>query len=601
MRHILIATLLSVMVGGMFAASDEVAPADIEQLFDDFFREYIELSPETGTTLGLPDILEIPVRNDELDDVSDEGIDKLFKLYKKYRDRLSKFDKTKLTPSQLLNYNVLMWFLNDELQREEYRYHRYIINPMFSFHNQLTTLLTGHHKIETLGDAIDYLKRLQQYDKKVTQLIEQIKKRQQRNIMPPDFIIETFLEELDRFTELAYDENVLFVSFQHRVNNLTTLTGSTKEELCQKVLKALEDYVYPAYKRMSDYVESLKEKANEDAGVWKLTNGDEYYKFCLRHHTTTNMTPDEIHELGLKEVKRIQNEMKKYYETLGLPADKDFADLTAEYWQLVTDRDALRYFYPDTDEGKKQTLRDYQKIIDDVNTRLSDIFSIFPKASVQVKRVPEFKKKTAGTYYERAKLDRSSGGIFFANLSYQHFKPGMKTLTYHEAVPGHHFQITIGQESSDYRLFRSLTHFTGYLEGWALYAEKLAKEYGFYEDVHSKIGNLRSELFRAARLVVDTGIHHKRWTREEAYEYMRNNVGWASYGEIGRYIVWPGQACAYKVGELTLLKLRQKVKKELGDKYDIKDFHTVILQHGSLPLEILSQLVDQYIEATKAE
>jgi uncharacterized protein (DUF885 family) len=592
-----IAVCLCFLTSIAIALPNEQAPKDIEKLFDDFFREYIELRPETGTALGVSGIKGIEVQNDELDDVSDETEDKLYRMYEKYNDWLVQFDTGKLTPEHKVACDVLKWFLKDQIEKEQFRHHAYIINPMFSFHNRLTTLMTEHHKIRTLRDAEDYIKRLEKYDKKISQLIKQIAIRQNSEIMPPIYVLEVFQEELQKFIEVPLDKSILFTSFRNRVEKLKTMKGDVKKDLYKKTLSTIEKGVYPAYTRMSEYVESLKKNANEEAGVWKLPNGDGYYEYCLKHHTTTTMSPEEVHELGLKEVKRIHDEIRMLLEALGITEGEDFRDLSAAYWELVSGRHASRYFYLDDEDGKVQTLKDYQLIIDEMGTKLPDLFSIFPKAAVRVERVPKFKEKTAGTYYEPAKLDRSTDGIFYANLSYQHFKPGMKTLTYHEAIPGHHFQIAIEQESPHSRLFRSLAHFTGYLEGWALYAEKLAKEYGFYDDVHSKLGNLRSELFRAARLVVDTGLHAKKWTREQAFDYMRNNVGWGSYGEINRYIVWPGQACAYKIGELKILELRERAQKELGGKFDIKDFHTVVLEHGSVPLEILEQLVDIYIKS----
>ncbi len=590
---------LSVVSSLLFASSTENVPGDIETLFNSFFREYIALSPETGTRLGIPEAWGITVRNDELDDVSDAAQDRLYQMYRKYNNWLVHYDESRLTPSQKIARDVLKWYLNNRLQEEEFRRHRYIINPMFSFHNQLTTLLTEHHRIETPRDAEDYIKRLSKYDVKVSQLLEQLAIQERIGIIPPLYVAETFQQELDDFVAVSCEENILFVSFKDRVRNLNMLDAASKEALYQKALNAMKKIVYPAYVRMSGYIEKIKDKATQDAGVWKLPHGDEYYKYCLYHHTTTDMTPEEIHTLGLQEVSRIQNEMKGHFASLGISGSEEFRDLLAKYMQVTANRNDKRYFYPATERGKKQTLKDYQAIIDSMSVKLADMFNVIPKASVRVVRVPAFKEKTMATYYEPPKLDGSSSGIFYANLSYQHQKSGMKTLAYHEAIPGHHFQFALEHESSDTRLFKSLFFFTGYVEGWALYAEKLAKEYGFYDDVHSKIENLRSELFRAARLVVDAGIHYKKWTREKAYQYMLDNVGWGSSGEIHRYIVWPGQACAYKIGELKILELRERARKELGNKFDIKDFHSVVLKHGSVPLEILEQLVDEYITTTK--
>jgi len=597
----IIAICLSALLGALSALPSEETPDDIEQVFDGFFREYIELSPETGTQLGIPPELGIRVRNDLLDDESDAGQDKMYQMYRKYSDLLSRYDRNALTASQQINYDVLTWYLDDRLQQEQFRYNTYLINPIFSFHNQLTTLLTEHQKIETLEDAENYIRRLEKYEDKIAQILEQLAMRAQKGIMPPIYIIETFQQELDEFVKVRYEENILFTSFRDRIRTLNMLDEKSREELLQRALQAIENSVYPAYGHMSTYVGSIREKADRDAGVWKLPNGDAYYQYCLRHHTTTDLTPEEIHNLGLQEVSRIQDELKQQFAVLGISGSEDFCDLLAEYLKVAGDRNDERFFYPATETGRRQTLKDYQAIIDDMRSKLPEMFSLMPQASVRVERVPAFKERTMGTYYQPPKLDGSSGGVFYANLSYQQRKSGMKTLAYHEAIPGHHFQFALEHESPDSRLFKSLFFFTGYVEGWALYAEKLAKEYGFYTDIYSLIGYLQSELFRAARLVVDTGIHSKKWTREQAYQYMLENLGWGSFGELDRYIVWPGQACAYKVGELKILELRERAEEELGDRFDIKDFHTVILKHGSVPLEILEQLVEEYIATTKAE
>ncbi len=576
-------------------------PADIEQLFDSFFREYIELSPETGTQLGVTEEQGFVLHNDELDDASDKALTRLYEMYRKYYGWLTQYDASKLTSSQRLICDVLKWFLKCQLVEEKFRYHAAIINPGYGFHNQLTTLMTGFHKIQNLKDAQDYISRLEKYPIKINQLIEQINIREKKGIIPASYIIEGSRQQLDAFVRIPRADNLLFTSFKEKVQNLTMIDNKSKDGLYEKALQALENCVYPSYRKMSERMNKLQSKANNYVGVWKYPDGGEYYKFCLYNHTTTRLTPDEIHNLGIKEVSRIQNEIKVLFDSLGIPQNTEFREMLAAYGSMTGNQTDARYYYPATEQGRQQTLRDYQAIIDSMSTQLPRMFSLMPRAQVKVERVPEFKERTAGTYYQQPQLDGSSPGIFYANLSYQHFKPGMKALAYHEAIPGHHFQIAIEQESPNSRLFKNLFFFTGYVEVWALYAERLAREYGFYADIYTLIGYLKSELFRAARLVVDTGIHHKKWTRERAFEYMLENNGWASWPEIDRYILWPGQACAYKVGELKIIELRNRAKKELGKKFDIKDFHRVVLENGSVPLEILEQLVNDYIKETETQ
>ncbi|UCC13049.1 MAG: DUF885 domain-containing protein [candidate division WOR-3 bacterium] len=587
-------------MAGVTMACCETPPEDIEVLFNGFVQEFILLSPETGTQLGLPPSYGIKVSHDHLDKVDEEANEKLGDFYTKYRKWLDAYDRTSLTESQRVACEVLRWYLDDAITAHEYRHLRYVINPVLGFHNNLTSLMTQHHRIEDTKDAKDYLTRLRQYDTMMAQLVEQIEIRERKGIIAPIFIIDSFREAVDEFVSMPCEENILYTSFATRLVNLTSADGTTKEKLQEQALEAVRDVVYPAYRRLSVQLIIMHDKADERAGLWKLPRGDEYYKYCLNHHTTTNMTPDQIHSLGLAEVERIQAEMTELFKHFDIPDTGTFTDRLKAYNVIAGNRNDERFFFPATEQGIEQTLNAYQAIIDSMQERLPEMFFTVPQTPVTVERVQKFREKTVGTYYQPPKLDGSGGGIFYMNPSYQHAKGGMRTLAYHEAIPGHHLQMALEQELGHARLFKALFFFTGYVEGWALYAEKLAKEYGFYNDVYSRIGNLRSELFRAARLVVDTGIHAKRWTRDQAYQYVLENVGWASYGEIDRYIVWPGQACAYKIGELKILELREKAKKSLGDEFDIKEFHDVVLKYGSVPLELLEQFVDEYIQ-TKSE
>lgn len=571
---------------------------NIERVFEDFVRDFIQLSPETGTELGLDGYKGLKVPQDRLDDISIAGMDKMYNLYKKYT-RLLVYDLRRLTPSQRVNRDILLKGLDYELQGEKFRYHTYLINPGFGFHNKLTTLMTEHHKIRNVKDAQDYLARLRLYPARIDQVLEQLAVREEKKLIPPVFIIEDFQWVVDEFLKNPDTACVLYVSFKSRIDALPDIDQKTKTKLCAEVRKTINDVVYPAYRRVADYLAALKPKADDRAGVWKLADGDEYYRYCLRFYTTTDMTPEAVHQLGLKEVKRIQGEIIGLFKTLGVKG-KDYAEMKENYKAMTTDSAAPELYYPDNEDGKIQTVAGYQALIDSMAGRLPEMFSVLPKARVRCERVPLFKEATAGTYYQPAKLDGSAPGIFYANLGYRHFKPGMPCLTYHEAIPGHHLQIALEQESPDTRLFKSLFFFTGFGEGWALYAERLAKEYGFYRDTRTRISYLKSELFRAIRLVLDTGIHYKRWTRDQALQYMKENNDWAWTGEIDRYVTWPGQACAYKIGELKIVELREKTKTALAGKFNLRDFHDEILKRGSMPLAMLEQIVDDYIkERTK--
>ncbi len=578
---------------GLSAQADTIA--DIEELFDRYARDIIELNPEIASELCVTEEMGFEVKKDALTDVSEQAIIREYGLMRTYNSWLASYDREKLTPSQQLAADILSWYLNNRLQGEKFMHHPYIINHMLGMHNALTTLMTEYHTIKTLKDAKDYITRLSKFSDKFDQLMEGLKIREEEGIIPPIFIIDKLDEVMSDFISVDVKENLLYASFKDRVEKLQNIDDKMKERLYQDVEDNIKNYVYPSYRDFIAHLKKLQEKATYDAGVWKLPDGDEYYKYCLRYHTTTTLSPEEIHQIGLKEVERIQNEMRELFALLGFIEGRTFGEIETQYWQALKNERDNRFRYPVTEEGREQALGDYQAIIDDVEKKIPQLFSLIPKAPVIVKRVPKFKETTMGTYYEPPALDGSREGIFYANLSHLPFKPGMKTLTYHEAIPGHHFQFAIERESQDHRMFRNLFFFTAYAEGWALYAEKLAKEQDWYGDVYAKLGYLNSELFRAVRLVVDTGIHYKQWSRDRAYNYMLDNLGWGSYGQIDRYIVWPGQACAYKIGELKILELRERAKMELGEEFDIKEFHRVVLQHGSVPLEILERIVDEWI------
>jgi len=318
------------------------------------------------------------------------------------------------------------------------------------------------------------------------------------------------------------------------------------------------------------------------------------YQHYLNVHTTTNLTAEEIHQIGIDEVSRIQKEMLKRFNQLGFSEGNTFGEIEGEYYNSLQGK---QFTFSYGESGKIQALNHYLEILAEAKQKLPDYFSKLPQTEVTVRRVPHYKEKFTGAHYRRAPIDGSEPAAFYANLSWTPKKPGMATLLYHETIPGHHFQIAYATEYCDLPIYRTLTFFTAYIEGWALYAERLAFESGWHKDVYSELGYLNSELHRAVRLVVDTGIHYKKWSRSKAYNYMVDNMGWGSYGEIDRYTLWAGQACAYKIGEMKILELRQKSKDLLGNDFDLKEFHNVILQNGAIPLALLEQIVDNWLES----
>jgi uncharacterized protein (DUF885 family) len=383
------------------------------------------------------------------------------------------------------------------------------------------------------------------------------------------------------------------------VAKIDGMTDEQRAAFQKKIETAITDRVYPAYHKLIDYFTALLPKTTTDDGVWKLPDGDAFYAYALRKNTTTTLKPEEVHDLGLREVERIEGEMRALLDANG------FAGRPIGEAMDALGKDP-RFLFSNDDKGRADALAEYTRLIDDAIERCRLLFATVPKAKIQVQRVPVFKEATsAGAYYNGASMDGARPGIFYANLRDMNEIPkwGMRTLAYHEGVPGHHWQIATAQELKGLPQFRKLIPFTAYQEGWALYTEWLAKEAGWYEgDPFGDLGRLQAELFRAVRLVVDTGIHSKRWPREQAIAYMREKTGMGEKevtAEIERYIVNPGQACAYKVGMLKIQELRKRAQTELGTKFDQRQFHDVVLKNGALPLEILEEQVVAYIQRTK--
>jgi uncharacterized protein (DUF885 family) len=423
--------------------------------------------------------------------------------------------------------------------------------------------------------------------------------REALGVLPPRFVLERVLDGVRSFLEPPPAEHVLATDFASRLEKVTGLEAPERARWQAGVREEIERTVYPAYRRLAAQLEGMRERAGTQDGVWHLPDGQAYYRWTVRLHTTTERTPEEIHERGLAEVARIQAEMREILRAEGYPAD----DLGKTLRELGDDP---RFLFPETDEGREQVLAGYQAIIDDANVRLPALFGRLPRAPVVVERVPAFKEEGAArAYYDMPPFDGSKPGVFYANLRHtaEHPKFGMRTLAYHEAIPGHHLQVAIAQELEGVPFFRRVVPFTAFMEGWALYAERLAGESGFHHTNFDRLGQLVAEGFRAARLVVDTGIHAKRWTREQAIDYMAASTGLALtevVAEVERYIVMPGQALAYKTGQMEILECRERARRALGERFDLREFHDRVLGSGALPLTLLSRNLDDWIAARRA-
>ncbi len=506
---------------------------------------------------------------------------------------LRSYDRDRLRDP--LSYDVLEWFLVDGVDGSRFMFHNYPVNQMFGEQTNLPDFLLNVHQINGRRDARNYVRRLSAVGDYMDQVMEGGRYREELGVVPPRFVIERVLAQVREFVASSPAEHVLHTHFVEATAALDDLSAERRERLIAESLAEVEGTVYPAYRRLIGELERLENVATTDAGVWKLPAGDDYYAHLLRHYTTTTMTAAEIHGVGLSEVARIQAEMRGILEAEGYAA----ADLGAAMQALHRDD---RFTWPDTEEGRAAILAHYQELVDEISQGLDGLFRSRPAAPVRVERVPVFREaNTAGAYYTPPPLDGSRPGIFWANLRNveEHARFTMRTLAYHEAVPGHHFQMALAQEQTGMPFFRRVLPFTAYTEGWALYAEQVAAEHGFQDDPYDRLGYLAAQLFRAVRLVVDTGIHAKRWTREQAIDYMAANTGVPEsdvVAEIERYIVMPGQATAYMVGRLKILGLREAARARLGESFDLAEFHDVVLTGGAMPLTLLERRVDEWVE-----
>lgn len=594
-KKIILRTLgLMLLLGIMFVVNlIWFKPVFINHFYEKIFIQTLMEDPELLSSIGVP----LPGFGDKLTEATEKFNEQQMAWASDNLDLLESYDRPEGDNQEELSYDILRWFLEDNVENNKYPHHNYPFNPTFGIQNSLPSFMGSTHNVNDEGDALDYNKRLSAFKKKFDQMMEGLKIREEKNILPPKFAIQKVIDGMEAFVDKAPKENALYTIFKDKVEKLDDVSDEQKTSIMEETEKQINDSVYPAYQMMIAYFSDVMAKATDDDGVWKFPNGDEFYARILKSHTTSNYTPEEVHNIGLSEVGRIGKEMRTILDSLGYPGDSSVG-----YYVDSLSKNP-KYLYPNDDSGREAAIAEYERLITEISENLSKAFDIQPKAAVEVKRVPAYMEKTApGAYYNGPAMDGSRPGTFFANLRNMNeiIQWGMATLAYHEAVPGHHFQIAIQQELEGLPTFRTVLPFTAYAEGWALYSERLAWEYGFHEDPLTNLGRLQAEQFRAVRLVVDTGLHYKRWTREECIAYMRKHTGMTEtevITEIERYIVMPGQACSYKIGMLKILELREKAKEALGDKFDIRQFHNAVLKNGSMPLDILEMVIDQYIEA----
>ena len=555
-------------------------------------------SPETITHLGLVDRFNWLTRHNAK--LSLHDIEKIESDLQKAVDRrrlIASYTPDSLSNRQRITQKIALFDLDNEIrQASDFRFHGYPLEQLGGVHLDLVEFMTDIHPIRSRAEAEDYISRIDQFDEVFDGNLEILDAQHREGVHPPAFVFEHVMRQLNEFLAYRYEDNPLYTVFIKKVDNLG-LSDDVVTNLDERLKNAIDNGANRGFSRLLSYVDTHVEHANPHDGVWSLPDGEAFYELRLRIYTTTDATAESIHQLGLAEVDRVTRRMREIFNGLGYPTTESVGALMNNL------NEEPRFLYEDTSNRKDIVIADYSAIVAATKEAVGSAFRQLPRADVVVRAVPEYSEETsAGGYYMSPALDGSRPGVFYANLYdiKQTPKYSMRTLAFHEAIPGHHLQIAMNLENEDLSLYRKHGYGTSaFSEGWALYAERLALELGLVENPYDELGVLQSELFRAVRLVVDTGIHFKRWTREEAIEYMKNTTGMSNTEvvvEIERYIVWPGQACSYKMGMMKILALRERAKTTLGDEFDLKTFHSAVLDHGEPPLFIVEELVDLMIE-----
>jgi uncharacterized protein (DUF885 family) len=596
--HAATRTLL-VQTNGAETGAEQSESERLYAWFQQVFDAEIARSPQAMTSLGMIDDLEAYGR---WDDNSDEAVVENFDRNQAYAAQMQdQFDYEALTDEAKLSYEFFLLQAENGARQHAVRESRYAFSPMGDAVSGLMTFMINNHRVATSDHAEAYVRRLEGMDEQIDTLTQRALRRAENGVSLPLFAYPR-LESSGRamITGFPFDDggpNALYADFESKLTALE-LSDDASQALLAEARAALTDQFQPAVERYLAALDELEAQADDRAGVWKLPNGEAAYAASLAQFTTRDdLTADDIHQIGLAEVERIHAEMRAIMETVG------FEGSLQDFFEFM--RTDPQFQLPNTDEGRQEYLDRATEVIERVMDAAPAYFDTLPTADLEVRRVETWREATAtGAFYSRPALDGSRPGYYYVNLANMGDNQTylLESLSLHEGAPGHHFQIALSQELDNVPLFQRLAWNSAYGEGWALYTEWLGKEMGFYEDPYSDFGRLSYEVFRAVRLVVDTGLHHHRWTREEAIEYMLANTPMTEGDitpEVERYIVWPGQAVSYKIGMLTIQDLLARAQAELGEDFRWGGFHDAVLTAGPLPLPLLEQRVEAWISKVR--
>ena len=577
-------------------------PPWINLAVERWFLRMVLNDPESLTAYGVVENTLLDFHSGKLTDVSPRAMAKIRQLEREGLSLIRRYRSQDLQGQKKLTYHLMTWYFENNLRSHRFSYHwapsavfmgPYPVNHVFGVQIDLINFLCTYHRIKGRRSARRYIQRLNLFPWKLAGLLESLRLRDGEGVLPPKFVIEKSLAQIEDFLADPVEENPLYTSFMEKLAKVGNFNTSSQARWGKLVIASIESDVLPAYRSLKDTLEGLLPNSTDEDGVWKLPDGGAYYAFLLRTHTTTDLSSEEVHQLGLEEVAWLEELIRDALASLGLPTETP-----GEQLRLLM-ADAQFHFMG---ENQRELIRqDYQDILDEVNGYMADVFTYGPLDEIVVRRLPEFREPDSPIAYgEPPSLDGARPGTMWINLRDPDniYQWGMRTLAYHEGIPGHVYQLAQAQKIKGVPTFRKVHFFNAYVEGWALYAEQLGWELGL-EDTLSNLGRLQALMWRAARLVVDTGIHVKGWTRVEAIDYLIEKTGLPERDmitEVERYIVAPGQACAYHIGYLKVLALRQKAQSTLGDAFSLKEFHDVLIGSGGLPLELLESVVDDYID-----
>lgn len=564
-------------------------------------EEQLQMSPIWMTFLGRKE------KYDQIDDMSEaEEKRQLQWQADNVVEMKNNFDYSKLTDEAKLSYDIWVYQYERDAEGEQFRDNGYVFTQMQGIQAFAAQFLISFHKVDSEADMHAYNKRIAGISTAINTLLVRAQQRAEKGVRPPRFAYEGVIEQAQNLItgapfDKAEQESALWADANRKVNALLeakTIDQATADKLLADSKQALMNNFLPSYQALVAWFKEDISNTDEIAtGVGKQPNGEAFYNFRLKTNTTTSLTADEIHQIGLAEVARLTDEMETIKTKVG------FTGSLQEFFKHVDKGE--QFYYPNTDEGRQGYITDTETYLAFINEQLPKYFGILPKADLVVKRVEAFREQDgAAQHYNAGTPDGSRPGVYYAHLSDMSAMPKneMEAIAYHEGNPGHHMQISIAQELTSVPEFRTQAGFTAYSEGWGLYSELLAKEMGAYQDDYSDFGRLVTEIWRAVRLVVDTGLHSKGWTEDEAVAYFKSKTPVpeeAVVSEVRRYIVWPGQATAYKIGMLKILELRQNAKTALGDKFDIRGFHDTILGGGAMPLDLLERRVNTWVATQK--